>query len=421
MKNIFIPLIVSLVLSIACNAQTYTGPIPKPLSGYGSDGSFLVDTSHFLNPDYPSQASIIIYPQGVSSPVPTMFFCHGGGANQALYYQGLFKFIAQKGYAVVFVPYSNSIGINDRYELMKTGFSYAADNFSFIDTTQVGFIGHSFGGGMSIAIGYHFMNTRNWGSNGRFLMPIAQFYSFQLTQADLLNYPSDVKLLSIIYDDDNVNDHRMAIDIFNNINIPDTEKDIVYIKSSTVGSYAYLADHNAIATHNYFDALDYYAVYRLLDAMMDYVFNGNILAKDICLGDGNAIQTSMPSGMEQLIVTDTLTSWRHPETYFGNACSSPSNPRAAYCNSIATSLEQTEILNQYDLFPNPSTDYWHILASNGIESISVYNLSGANVESIENIEGINFKIDISDYPKGIYVVAVNDSKGNLLVLKGLKL
>jgi hypothetical protein len=28
-----------------------------------------------------------------------------------------------------------------------------------------------------------------------------------------------------------------------------------------------------------FDALDYYGVYRLLDAMMDYSFNGNAMPK----------------------------------------------------------------------------------------------------------------------------------------------
>lgn len=405
---------------INLQAQNYTGPIPKPTSGYGSDGTFTVDTIQFSNPAYPNQKSIIFYPQGISSPVPTIFFCHGGGADSALYYLGFFKFIAQKGYASVFVPYNNSIAINDRYDLMKTGFSYASRNYSLIDTTKVGFVGHSFGGGMSIAVSHHFFSNYNWGSNGRFLMPIAQFYSFQLSQSDLQNYPSDTKMLSIIYDDDDVNDHRMAIDIFNNINIPNTEKDIVYIKSSDVGTYSYLADHNAIATHNYFDALDYYAVYRPLDALMDYVFNGNTVAKNVCLGDGSASQVAMPAGMESLVVTDTITSWRHPESYFDNPCSIATNPRAQFCGGITNSINDNVGFNKLILYPNPSSDIWQIELDNSIQHISILDLMGKIVRTIKVDDEMHVKIDVSNFSAGIYAILITDSNGNTYTSKGIK-
>ncbi len=59
----------------------------------------------------------------------------------------------------------------------------------------------------------------NWGENRRLLFSLATWYSYELTQAQLQSFPSNTKLIMQVYDDDNVNDHRMAIGIFNNIYI----------------------------------------------------------------------------------------------------------------------------------------------------------------------------------------------------------
>jgi len=99
---------------------------------------------------------------------------------------------------------------------------------------------------------------------------MAQWYSYNISQTELQSFPNDVKLLTIVYEDDVTNDQRMANDIFNTINIPASNKDYLRVQSDTIDGYTYTADH-VVPNNSAFDALDYYAYYRLLDAMCDYV------------------------------------------------------------------------------------------------------------------------------------------------------
>jgi hypothetical protein len=61
-------------------------------------------------------------------------------------------------------------------------------------------------------------------------------------------------MITQVYDEDTVNDHRMAIDIFKNINISATEKDFIYFKSSTINGYNYITDHAMPSSRKAFDA-----------------------------------------------------------------------------------------------------------------------------------------------------------------------
>jgi hypothetical protein len=127
----------------------------------------------------------------------------------------------------------------------------------------------------------------------------------------------------------------MAIDIFKNINISNTEKDFIYFKSSTINGYNYITDHAMPSSRKAFDALDYYGVYRLLDAMMDYSFNGNVNAKNVALGNGSMAQVTMPSyngqSMAPLEVTDNPAP-KYLQGKYQFPAGSSTNPRSNYCN-----------------------------------------------------------------------------------------
>ncbi len=286
------------------------GPISRPSSGYGADGSYTVAQIESPNAEYPGTKVTVFYPAGTTTPRPTIFYSHPYGGESKEYNIGLFNFIAKKGYAVVFVPYATSdVSIDHRYLTLWKGFTQAAEAYpQIIDTTRAGFMGHSFGGGASIGLAYKAFTERNWGRNGRFLFTMAPWYSYQITQEQLLNFPSDTKFITQVYDEDVVNDHRMAIDIYKNIHIPDSEKDFYYFKSSTVAGYKYNTDHSLPNTRTAFDAYDYYGIYRLLDALMDYTFNNSQAGKNVALGNGSIEQTTMPAyngqWMAPLEVTD---------------------------------------------------------------------------------------------------------------------
>lgn len=312
------------------------GPIQPPASGYGADGTHQVGETSFANPQYTGTKVTIFYPLDLNSPRPTIFYSHPYGGENKEYNRGLFEFIAKKGYVVVFVPYPTSgVSVDERYSTLWAGFTKAAADYTnLIDTKKVGFMGHSFGGGASIALSYKAFTENGWGQDGRFLFTMAPWYNYQISPQQLQSFPSNVKMITQIYDEDNYNDHRMAIDIFKHINIADNEKDFIYIKPSTVAGYTYRTDHVLPNSRSAFDALDYYGVYRLLDAMIDYSFNYNQAAKSVALGNGSPAQITMPGfngqSMASLIVTDN-PSPLYSQSKYMFPCASPENPRIGNC------------------------------------------------------------------------------------------
>ena len=72
----------------------------------------------------------------------------------------------------------------------------------------------------------------------------APWYLFNISQAELTNFPPDVKLVVEIYNDDPVNDHRMAADAFLNIGISNAEKDFIKVYGDSSSGYAYTAEHD---------------------------------------------------------------------------------------------------------------------------------------------------------------------------------
>lgn len=162
MKPILIKLSFLLLLIAACSKSKDSssttdpadddleGPISRPSSGYGADGPYQVAQVSFPNTEYPGTQITIFYPAGITSPKPTIFYSHPYGGEDKDYNIGLFNFIAKKGYVVVFVPYAtNDVSIDHRYTTLWAGFTKAAADYpQIIDTKQVGFMGHSFGGAL---------------------------------------------------------------------------------------------------------------------------------------------------------------------------------------------------------------------------------------------------------------------------------
>jgi endonuclease I len=89
-----------------------------------------------------------------------------------------------------------------------------------------------------------------------------------------------------------------------------------------------------------------------------------------------------------------------------------------YVNAIYNpgTTGQTDILelNTITIYPNPTKAKISIetKATEPIHSISVYNLIGEKILQINDLNTLNYVVDLGIYPKGIYIVQVSNNESN---------
>ncbi len=306
MKN-FLLLLGVLFLNASLFAQAYEGPYPKITNGYGAFGNHPIaekkfDNTYLLSNGFDSGDGgvemTMRYPSDVQGPVPTVLFASGYEQYSPSIFDSLLNFIASKGYCVVFTPYPTSSnwaaalyeGMNQAID-ENTGAN--AGDLNIIDTTRIGFFGHSLGGGDIFWLGHKFYVDHGYGANAKFLFSVAGWIGFKMTEAYLADYPDDCKLRVEIWEED---DHdignnppgntspRIQYYLFHQINIPDSEKNYVKVLGGPDQDGYHYSTHHDLVTMAQYNALDFYAIFRPLDAMMDWTFNGVASAKGLALG-----------------------------------------------------------------------------------------------------------------------------------------
>jgi len=316
--------------------EPHRGPIPPIAAGYGSWGdkiaappeSFQIESQGYTN------TVTLYYPAGQTAPAPTILVAPGWNIPCEDYGQ-LLRFLVSQGYVAVCDDYGEDSGLIGAQ--LRASFSEAVSRYpTRIDTAQIGLIGHSSGAGLLPSLAYDFVHNRGWGGvNGQntFIFSAAPRFDFDLTDAMLDSYPTNIKLIMQAYEDDFSTDLRTYIDIFESLPISDTEKDYLTLRTTTVSTYTYQADHPVIASgdatgYGVFDALDDYGVFRLVDALAKYTFYEDLTAKNVALGDG--IQTQIEMGaLRDLISTDDPRPV--PGVTYDYPCDVADNPRRDHC------------------------------------------------------------------------------------------
>lgn len=79
--------------------------------------------------------------------------------------------------------------------------------------------------------------------------------------------------------------------------------------------------------------------------------------------------------------------------------------------------KENEIMRFFTLYPNPSSNELTIQSSTQNQTYFIYNLTGELVESVV-AKGFSEKIDISDFPSGVYVI--KEESGQATALKFIK-
>ncbi len=421
-------------------------------NGYGAWGAYTYLQEASI--DVAGKGIITFYHPDMATPQqrPVIFFI-SGWAREYQTYDKFFKYLASIGCAVVNIYNTSPGSINTSYQNSLDMMQQAATIYSnWIDTSKVGLMGHSYGGGSTIWLGKQAFdnNGLNWGVNGRFIMTFAQWLSFKVTDVDLQNYPPNVYLLMLqSYDDlhsggSNYNtDPRALRAVYQLINIPDNDKDFVTVFSDVDpaheytyngNTYSYKASHYSCYTSttdsngNYqpYDAQDAFLSNRLADAMIKFVFEGDINAKLIALGNGAFEQRDM-GVMPDLAVTDYYVINR-PETVFEYKCSATTGwgdtsiwHLQNYCvdannDGHIDTLSASELLtDDFDIYPNPSQHNLHINFENGNNyQVKIIDVTGQII--YRNNVFTTTTIDVSSWSKGLYFVHLSHHKNVLTKL-----
>ena len=261
--------------------------IPELTGGYyGAMGEHPVKKVSIASP-WPAYADKdylkvdLFIPADLTGKRPTVFFITGYSMYHSESYYSLLYFIASQGYNCVFVPHENT-DPDFHPELLLTILDGVVDKFApIIDTTRVGYVGHSEGGGL---IFYLAKDRPQWGTNGRFIFSLAAWWGFNLPATGNVNYPPNTNMMIQMGDPvlDTGTDPRQNIDFLQHNNIPAERKTYLYLPgdadhpathrlsySSTIDLEGGQPNPGGIA---YFNALQQVGLFRPLESLMHYSF-----------------------------------------------------------------------------------------------------------------------------------------------------
>ncbi len=320
-------------------SETVTNPID---SGFGADGQYKTLELVCSNPKYPQERVSIFLPESIKTPVPLILFLHGYNGGDPSYFSHLIPHIVSNGNGVIFATYSSFPTVNNpevimqKYDMLYSGICEAFRlNSNAFDTSRIGIFGHSFGGGAVPWMATKIFSEKKWGTKSAFLFVSAPWFMFGVNDSSFKTLPPHLKAAIVTYSDDAFNDHQMAVDMFNHLNVPSTEKRFFMFKSDTLDSIVMVANHfvpygneniNGVE-----DNLDYFGIFKLFDALSSYSFNGSSDGKTCALGNNSKMQKWMGvwhdgTAVKPLFSTTKPKAMR-PQNSFVFAWENPLNPR----------------------------------------------------------------------------------------------
>ncbi len=263
----------------AATGASCDASIPAITAGYGANGSYAKEVQSMANPVFPRQPVDVFLPRGAAGKRPVVFFSHGFGPGVWRAYEDLITHMVSRGYIVVYSSYPvRGASIDQRYDDLWGGFRAAAARYAGrMDLTRVAFVGHSFGGGATPAMARHGIVEQGWGSRGALVLELAPWYAYQATDAQLAALPASVVQAQEVYEQDDKNDWRMAIDLYEHAHAGD--RYFFVVQSATVHGCALTSDHSTPG-RNASLRQKQYGVFGPFDALADYSLGGSAAARD---------------------------------------------------------------------------------------------------------------------------------------------
>jgi hypothetical protein len=255
----------------------------QPTSGPGSNGKCLVHETSFDNAAAPGNPVYVFQPTGTAlakmaggrcsdAKRPTLFFAHGLGGTDPANYVALIDHLVSVGNIVVYPTYQVTSGsksaLETAYRYVNAGNVQATRRTPRVDTSRVGFWGHSFGASMVPYLVVQ-AGSRAWGKNALWMNNVAMTFALLVGGGDI-RVPRNTQALTIGFEDDALADNRIGDEVFAALTVPPWQKRHVILNSDPHGQPALVAEHNTpIATTGPTytpDAFDF-ALWRDLDLL----------------------------------------------------------------------------------------------------------------------------------------------------------
>ena len=273
----------------------------------------------------------------------TVFLFHGVNAADPIAYGGLINHIVDKGWNVIFVPYSTIIAMTspwETYAVLWQSVQYAYKHWhTDIDTTRIGIVGHSYGGGVAPWIASKLFSEKGWGGRSAFIYTMAPWFTWNLDNRQLTSFNPSVLFLAQVFADDNINDFRMALDLYSNFGKSSLTKRFVMVRSDPASSRHITITHDtpngAGDKRAGTDMLDSLAIYPLFDRISACALNHTDFAADSLLGVAPAqhtIQSPHDSTMTIILDMPAAPVITTAQGRFVNFWYHVMNPRAARNN-----------------------------------------------------------------------------------------
>lgn len=320
--------------------DVFTNPID---TGFGADGFFSVRVDTVFDKRTDFSPAFFFRPAGDSaSRWPVVILLHGYTGQEYNFYEPYISHMVSRGIAVLYptfpkMPVASSVSrVAEKLAIIKTGIDILYERFgALLDTSRVGVQGHSYGGGMVPAIGRYLFTERRWGGTGAYLYLTAPWYCSGISEGELESLPQHVKMVTMIFDEDHINDHAIAVDIHLAVGLPEEQKNFIILFSDSIDGMVMRADHYVPYGTGYVygqkNYLDYYGVYRFGDALAAYSFYGSAIGKSIAMGDGNESQRFMGKRLDNSLVRAAkITRWPvalHPQEDYFYPWENSLNPR----------------------------------------------------------------------------------------------
>ncbi len=337
--------------------------LPKPLykdpadipeltgSYYGAMGEHPVRKISIANPAYPNgihdhdgndyDLHVDLYvPADMIGKRPTVFFIAGWHKYHSENYYSLLYFIASQGYNCIYIPYVHPDPTSNPDLLLGVLDGIVEQFAPMIDTTRVGYAGHSEGGGL---IFYLAKDRPQWGTNGRFLFSLAAWWGFNLPETGNVNYPPNTNMIIQMGNPtkDKGTDPRQNIDFLLHNNIPLERKTYLYLPGDDDHPATHGISYSGFENGSYtYDALQQVGLFRPLESLMHYSFGDDDPQwKWIGLpdqGDANYNTMSQTNGITVLSTDDPLGNHDVPipaenDLESNYLCSQHNNPRWQMC------------------------------------------------------------------------------------------